>query len=167
MRKLMIAILLLITGTVFGQTYFQSPSYFNGGKSVSVYFSDVDSTVTYTTNWIDISTIDAQSISIITDFIASANDSLQILVQGRVKKTGNTYVQWNLDTILVKGSTNSGASATVHQLLTLSSFAPEARLSISQYIGAGVGYNANNNTLSVTLYTKDNDYIPPRNYYFW
>lgn len=164
MKKIFLATVIFLA--TFGASFAQTASWNTfenaDGFSLGLYFSDVDSTGTETSNWVDWSIIDNQTLRITyllgegTGAGTITNDSAIAIIQGRTPiRTSSgtiTYSQTNIDTVLMIGNTIYTQSA-----LSLSGYHPQVRITVTA-TGHASTPNNNNRTVGLSVYGTKRDH---------
>jgi len=162
---LMLVVAVMVGAGVFGRANYEA------GVSNVVYFTDVDSNVTYTSDWFDATILDGQTAYLNLYYKAgvtqTAGDTLKSLViEGRMNSGSSTHSNLLIDSVdnVARAwgtaiapmqrihATTTGA--ITHITLTPTNFYPQWRYKV-------VGDCANS-LLVIGLYARVNDYMPPR-----
>ena len=163
MKRIFLAILMLVATVSFAQKVSFNTDFYNAGVGFTGYWSDVDSwatadssALTYTSEYFDITPIDGQTLYMTYNFYTSGNtnDSLILYIQG---VWGDGTMALNLDTVILVGTNTSLATQVVP---SITAYAPMVRVSFVQpTTGAFATKNAQNGKLRLNFYARANDVI--------
>lgn len=159
---------IVIVLLIMGATFYTSGAY-QGGRSNVWHISDVDSGITHTTEWIDVSTFDEQDTIFLNIYYKSGSswaDTLRsISIQGRMNSNNTAASNYLIDSVTTLSSTLASPRRIVGATTgTITHFAiPYASL-YSHYPNwrLKVTGDANNSILVFGIYATGNDYIPEK-----
>lgn len=155
MKKLLLIALLLVATISFAQKKEFTPQYYNGGVEWFGYWATVDTGVTYTSEYFDMSPIDGQTLYFTYNYnTGNTNDTLTMTIQGM---WGDGSMTSNLDTFYV---TSVSGTQIIQLTPTLIYTAPLMRVSFVSYYGGALDQrNTPLKPLRISFYAKANDAI--------
>ena len=155
MKKLLLIALMLVATLSFVQKKVFTPNYYNGGVEWFGYWASVDTAVTYTSEYFDISPIDGQTLYLTYNYnVGNTNDSITMTIQGA---WGDGSMTSDLDTFYV---TSVNGTQIIQLNPTLVYTAPLIRVQFATYYaGASNQRGTPLKPLRISFYAKANDAI--------
>lgn len=151
MKKLLLVILLLVATTTFAQKVTFTPNYYDGGISYFGYWSAIDTSATYRSEYFDITPFDGQTLYLTYNYnTGNTTGSLKCYIQGIY---GDGIMTMDLDTLTL---TSANGYTGTQVIPSISGFAPLIRVT---FTSSGNTVGTQSKSLRMSFYARSNDPI--------